>query len=71
MIGWRRRPRGILGLVEQNFDLRPAAIIDHLELCRPRYGATAAYRHFGQDEAGFSWERTDKVDFLRRQAGLG
>jgi S-adenosylmethionine synthetase len=61
----------ILGLIEQNFDLRPAAIIDHLELRRPRYRATAAYGHFGRDEAGFSWERTDKVDVLRRQAGLG
>jgi S-adenosylmethionine synthetase len=60
----------ILGLVEQNFDLRPAAICDHLELRYPRYLATAAYGHFGRDEPGFTWERTDKAETLRQQAGL-
>ncbi|HZC41859.1 MAG TPA: methionine adenosyltransferase [Streptosporangiaceae bacterium] len=61
----------ILDLVKQNFDLRPAAIIDHLELRQPRYRATAAYGHFGRDEPEFTWERTDKAETLRRQAGLG
>ncbi|MBO0807039.1 MAG: methionine adenosyltransferase [Actinobacteria bacterium] len=61
----------ILDLVRQNFDLRPAAIIDNLELRRPRYRATAAYGHFGRDEPEFTWERTDKAETLRRQAGLG
>jgi S-adenosylmethionine synthetase len=60
----------ILGLVEANFDLRPAAICDHLELRHPRYLPTAAYGHFGRDEPGFTWERTDKAAALRGQAGL-
>ena len=63
-------PSRILGLVSENFDLRPAAICDHLDLRRPRYRKTAAYGHFGRDEPEFTWERTDKADDLRRQAGL-
>jgi S-adenosylmethionine synthetase len=64
-------PQTIRGLVEENFDLRPAALIDHLGLRSPRYRATAAYGHFGRDEPGFTWERTDKAETLRREAGLG
>jgi S-adenosylmethionine synthetase len=44
------------------FDLRPAAILEQLDLRRPVYRPTAAYGHFGRDQ--FSWERTDKVDEL-------
>lgn len=50
--------------VEQTFDLRPASIIKNLNLLQPMYRATAAYGHFGRPE--FSWEKTDKVDELRR-----
>jgi len=62
--------RQILDLVEQNFDLRPAALRDNLDLQRPIYQATAAYGHFGRDEPDFTWERTDVADRLRKQAGL-
>ncbi len=61
----------ILDLVNQNFDLRPAAIQDTLDLRRPRYRATAAYGHFGRNDPEFTWERTDKAAKLRSQAGLG
>src|ERR687893_101768 len=57
-------------LVEKHFDLRPGAIIRDLELRRPIYAATAAYGHFGRDEPGFTWERTDRADALRDDAGL-
>jgi S-adenosylmethionine synthetase len=56
--------------VRQNFDLRPAALRDNLNLLRPIYQATAAYGHFGRDEPNFTWERTDVADRLRKQAGL-
>ena len=59
----------IVDLVRENFDLRPAAICDHLDLRRPRYRATATYGHFGRDEPEFTWEGTDKAETLRRQAG--
>jgi S-adenosylmethionine synthetase len=69
--GTERIPRArILELVRQNFDLRPAALRDNLRLLRPVYLATAAYGHFGRDEPGFTWERTDLADRLREQAGL-
>ncbi len=51
------------------FDLRPAAIIRDLDLLRPLYAQTAAYGHFGRELPDFSWERTDRVDALRRAAG--
>ena len=57
-------------LVREVFDLRPAAIIRDLKLLAPIYRPTAAYGHFGRNEAGFSWERTDKADILKREAGL-
>lgn len=50
--------------VRQVFDLRPAAIIDELDLLRPIYLKTAAYGHFGREDRDFTWERTDKVDEL-------
>ncbi|HEY1701773.1 MAG TPA: methionine adenosyltransferase [Trebonia sp.] len=61
----------IVRLVEENFDLRPGAILRDLELRRPIYRQTAAYGHFGRTSGdGFTWERTDKADALRRAAGL-
>ncbi|MEG3627041.1 methionine adenosyltransferase [Streptomyces poriticola] len=51
------------------FDLRPAAIIRDLDLLRPIYTQTAAYGHFGRELPDFTWERTDRVDALRRAAG--
>jgi S-adenosylmethionine synthetase len=57
-------------LIREHFDLRPGAIIRDLDLRRPVYAKTAAYGHFGRDDAGFSWERTDKADALRSAAGL-
>ncbi|HEX9439195.1 MAG TPA: methionine adenosyltransferase [Roseiflexaceae bacterium] len=60
----------ILRLINEHFDLRPGAIIRDLDLRRPIYRATAAYGHFGRDDIDLPWERTDKVDVLRRAAGL-
>src|SRR6201985_3487081 len=52
------------------FDLRPAAIIQDLDLLRPIYAQTAAYGHFGRELPEFTWERTDRVDELRKAAGI-
>jgi S-adenosylmethionine synthetase len=52
-------------LVRAHFPLTPRAIIEHLDLRRPIYRATAAYGHFGREESGFTWERTDKAHELR------
>ena len=60
----------IAELVQENFDLRPGAILRDLELRRPVYQPTAAYGHFGRTGDSFTWERTDKADQLRTQAGL-
>jgi S-adenosylmethionine synthetase len=57
-------------LVLEHFDLRPGAIIRDLDLRKPIFRRTAAYGHFGRDEHGFTWERTDKADALRAAAGL-
>jgi S-adenosylmethionine synthetase len=57
-------------LIDEHFDLRPGAIVRDLDLRRPIYAKTAAYGHFGRDEPGFTWERTDKADALRVAAGL-
>jgi len=57
-------------LVRALFDLRPAAIIRHLELCRPIYRQVAAYGHFGRTDLDLSWERSDKAEHLRSEAGL-
>ncbi len=60
----------IAELVGRFFDLRPAAIIHHLDLRRPIYRQTAAYGHFGRPDLDLPWERIDKVDELRAAAGL-
>jgi S-adenosylmethionine synthetase len=52
------------------FDLRPAAIVKALDLLRPIYAQTAAFGHFGREEPDFSWERTDRVEELRRAASI-
>jgi len=57
-------------LVIKHFDLRPAAIIQDLTLRRPIYQQTAAYGHFGRDDLDLPWERTDKAETLRKEAGL-
>jgi S-adenosylmethionine synthetase len=63
-------PDHILKGVQEVFDLRPAAIIRDLELRRPIFQATAAYGHFGRTGASFTWERTARVDDLRRAVGV-
>ncbi len=60
----------IIDLVRTHFDLRPKGLINMLDLKRPIYRATAAYGHFGREQADFTWERTDKADALRAAAGL-
>lgn len=60
----------IVELVKEHFDLRPAAIIRDLDLRKPIYKKTAAYGHFGRNEPGFSWEKTDKAEAIRKSAGL-
>jgi S-adenosylmethionine synthetase len=60
----------IAQLIQKNFDLRPAGIIKTLDLRRPIYKQTAAYGHFGRTDADFSWEKTDKADILKKEAGL-
>jgi S-adenosylmethionine synthetase len=60
----------LVDLIRKNFDLRPAGIIKMLDLRRPIYKKTAAYGHFGRNELDLTWERTDKADMLRQQAGL-
>ena len=57
-------------LIRDTFDLRPAAIIEYLDLLRPIYRKTATYGHFGRDEPEFSWERTSMADTLREKAGI-
>ena len=57
-------------LIREHFDLRPKAIIDHLDLLRPIYRGTAAYGHFGRSEPEFTWEHIDKAAALKEAAGL-
>ena len=61
----------ITELVRQNFSLTPKGIIETLDLRRPVYKQTAAYGHFGRSGPGFTWEKTDRADALRKAAGLG
>jgi S-adenosylmethionine synthetase len=60
----------IVELIKKHFDLRPAAIIKQLDLRKPIFKKTAAFGHFGRKDVDFTWERTDKADLLRREAGL-
>jgi S-adenosylmethionine synthetase len=58
----------LIQLIEENFDLRPGAIIRDLDLRRPIYRATAAYGHFGREDIDAPWERTDRSEILRQAA---
>ena len=60
----------ITGLIRKHFDLTPRGIMESLQLRRPIFRKTAAYGHFGREDSDFTWEATDKVDLLRREAGL-
>ncbi|MGB6667014.1 MAG: methionine adenosyltransferase domain-containing protein, partial [Candidatus Acidiferrum sp.] len=61
----------ITALIREYFSLTPKAIIETLDLRRPIYKDTAAYGHFGRSGPGFTWERADRADALRKAAGLG
>jgi len=61
----------IAKLIEENFDLRPGAIIRDLDLRRPIYRQVAAYGHFGRDDLDLPWEHTDRAETLRQAAGFG
>jgi len=61
-------PAKLPELVQEHFDLRPAAIIDRLQLRRPIFKKTAAYGHFGRPEPTFSWESTDQAAALKDAA---
>jgi S-adenosylmethionine synthetase len=63
-------PNRIAQIAREEFDLRPRAIIEALDLLRPIYKQTAAYGHFGRELPEFTWERTDRVDSLRQRAGI-
>jgi S-adenosylmethionine synthetase len=57
-------------IITDVFDLRPAAIIEYLDLLRPIYRATSAYGHFGRKNPDFSWEKTNMADTIREKAGI-
>lgn len=59
----------IVEAIKEVFDLRPRAIIQNLDLLRPIYYKTAAYGHFGREDADFTWEKTDKVEALKKAVG--
>ena len=63
-------PARIVELVREHFDLRAKGLVTMLDLLRPIYGATAAYGHFGREEPEFTWEKTDKADALKSDAGI-
>ena len=56
----------LVGIIRENFDLRPAGIIKMLDLRRPIYKQTSAYGHFGRNDLDLPWEKLDKVDALRK-----
>ncbi len=58
----------LIELINNNFDLRPGAIIRDLDLRKPMYKKVAAYGHFGRNDLDLPWERTDKVEILKSQA---
>lgn len=60
----------IVDLIRKNFELRPAGIINMLNLRRPIYKQTAAYGHFGRTDIDLPWEHTDKAEVLKKEAGL-
>jgi|TARA_B100001964_G_C14201500_1_gene586025 S-adenosylmethionine synthetase len=60
----------IVELVKKNFKLTPKWIVETLDLLRPIYKKTASYGHFGRNDPDFTWEKTDKAEVLRKDAGL-
>ena len=60
----------VVEIIKEVFDLRPAAIIEYLDLLRPIYRKTAAYGHFGRNDPDFTWEKTNMADVLKEKAGL-
>ncbi|PIP70428.1 MAG: methionine adenosyltransferase [Nitrospirae bacterium CG22_combo_CG10-13_8_21_14_all_44_11] len=60
----------IVKLVRKNFNLTPKGIIEYLNLRRPIFKKTAAYGHFGRNDPDFTWEKTDKADTLKKEAGI-
>ncbi len=60
----------IARIAQEEFDMRPRAIIETLDLLRPIYRNTAAYGHFGRELPDFTWERTDRVESLKKRAGI-
>ena len=60
----------LVELVRAHFDLRPRGLVKMLDLLKPGYRSTAAYGHFGREDSGYSWERTDLAETLRDAAGL-
>ena len=56
----------LVDIIRENFDLRPAGIIKMLDLRRPIYKQTAAYGHFGRNDLDLPWEKTDKIDILKK-----
>lgn len=63
-------PEEIVKIIRKNFDLTPKGMIEALDLRRPIYKKTAAYGHFGRNDPDFTWEKTDRAEILRREAGL-
>ena len=57
-------------LVKKHFKLTPRGIIDSLRLRRPIYRKTSVYGHFGREDPDFTWEKTDKAEILRKEAGI-
>jgi len=55
-----------MALVMKTFDMRPKAIIEHLQLLRPIYRKTAVFGHFGREDGDFPWEKTDKAEELKK-----
>jgi S-adenosylmethionine synthetase len=71
MLGTGKIPKQrVVEIIKEVFDLRPAAIIEYLDLLRPIYRKTAAYGHFGRNDPDFTWEKTHMADVLREKAGL-
>jgi S-adenosylmethionine synthetase len=59
----------LAALIEKHFDMRPGAMIRQLNLRRPIFKKTAAYGHFGRNEPEFTWEKTDRAELLKKDAG--
>jgi S-adenosylmethionine synthetase len=66
----RIEEEAIAKMIRNNFNLTPKGIIDHLRLRRPIFKKTAAYGHFGKNDPDFTWEQTDKIATLKKEAGL-